>query len=361
MRVLLVNDVALGPGSGAEVHVARLAAALRDAGDEVAVFAGEVRHRGASRVLDVWDPSARRRLRRVAAEFAPDVVHHHNILRELSVSVVGAVPGVASVHTVHDWRLVRAHEGAEDAPRRSVVLAAKWAKGVVDRAVVRRSVDALIAVSAAQAARLRQCRLGPVSIVPYFTDPGDEPGPPGDDVVFAGQLLDHKGVDVLIAAFAAVADRFPGTTLRIAGGGPTRTALEQQAAALGARVRFEGVLDDDGVRRLLADARVVCVPSTRVTEGAPLIAMEGLLAGRPVVGTDSPAFRELLDDGDLGAIVGLRDPEALASALDRFLGDRAIAEKVGRRARDVGLERHATPNAVAAIRDIYGEAIARRA
>ena len=51
-RVLVVNDRAPGPGSGVEVHVARLVAALRAAGDEVELFAGEITHEGPRRALD---------------------------------------------------------------------------------------------------------------------------------------------------------------------------------------------------------------------------------------------------------------------------------------------------------------------
>lgn len=360
VRVLLVNDLAPGPGSGAEVHLARLAAALREAGDEVAVFAGEVVHRGAGRVLDVWDPRARRRLAALAERFRPDVVHHHNILRELSVSVATAVPGAASVHSVHDWRLLRAHEGAPGAGRRTPLLLAKELKGAFDRAVLRRHVDAVVAPSTSQAEALRAAGFRHVHVVPYFSDPGPEPPPPGDDVVYAGQLVDYKGVDVLIDAFASIAHRHPGATLHIAGDGAERAALEARARPLGPRVRFHGVVGEAGVRALLARARVVCTPSNRTTEGAPIAAAEGLLAGRPVVATDSAAFRELLADGELGAIVPLGDAAALAAELDRFLADPALAAKVGARARQRALARFATPAGVSALRGVYREAMARR-
>src|SRR5579872_621042 len=102
MRVLMVNDVAIESGWGAEAHLARLANGLRAAGDTVEVFAGERVHTGATRALDVWDPIARRELAERARRFQPDVIHHHNVLRELSVSVLGVPAGTPTVMTVHE-------------------------------------------------------------------------------------------------------------------------------------------------------------------------------------------------------------------------------------------------------------------
>src|SRR2546426_7331529 len=100
MRVLLVNDRSPVAGSGVEVHLGVLAGALEVAGDTVEMFAGEIVHRGPARLLDVWDPWARRALRRMAQGFQPDVVHHHNVVRELSVSVLGVPQHAACVLSV---------------------------------------------------------------------------------------------------------------------------------------------------------------------------------------------------------------------------------------------------------------------
>jgi len=360
VRVLLVNDNAPGPGSGVEVHVQRVADALRAAGDTVEVFAGAVRHAGARKALDVWDPMARRALRRVADRFQPDVVHHHNVIRELSVSVLGVPPGVAQVLTVHDYRLLRAHEGPEAEQRRSPLLAVKAVKGVLDRAVVRRRIDIVVAVSAALEGSLRDAGFPRVRTVANFADP-EPPGqalPPGDDVVYAGRLSPEKGLDVLIGAFASVAAAHPTACLRIAGEGPERPELERLAEARApGRIVFHGMLGAAEVRELMRRARVVCAPSTRVTEGAPLVAIEALLTGRPVLGTESPAFRELLRDGDLGPIVPWGDGAALAAALDLLLADRALAQQIGDRARAVAEEVHTPAAAVAALHEVYAAAM----
>ena len=110
MRILVVHDEPIERGYGAEAYVRRLVAGLRAAGDTVEVMAGERRHNGAAKLLDLWDPVARRMVTDRAKEFRPDVIHHHNIARELSASVLTAVPGVPAVMTVHDQRILGARE-----------------------------------------------------------------------------------------------------------------------------------------------------------------------------------------------------------------------------------------------------------
>jgi len=364
MRVLLVNDRAPGPGSGVEMHVARVARALEEAGDTVEVFGGEVQHDGIAKVLDVWDPAARRKVAERARRFQPDVVHHHNVVRELSVSVLGVPASAAQVLTVHDYRLVQAHEGSEGSQGSSIsypMLWAKSAKGVLDRAVVRRRVDVVIAVSQALGRRLDAARFPRVTTVENFADAERCWTPPdGHDLLFAGRLSEEKGLDVLIDAFAEVVDAGAPGCLRIAGTGPVEASLRSLAARVAPdRVVFEGLVSEERVRQLMRASRAVCAVSTRLTEGAPLVAIEALLVGRPVVATDSPAFRNLLERRErrLGLIVAPGDRAALVTALARVLTDDAYVRATGRLAYDVAAELHTPAHAVAELHRVYERAI----
>ena len=118
MRVMLVNDLPTDDpgGGGAEVYVGRLMAALARAGHEIDVFAGQVRHAGAARVLDLWDPRARAKLVRRVQQTRPDVVHFHNVVRELSVAAL-LVPA-PRVLTAHDILPREPRPGQRAAQRR---------------------------------------------------------------------------------------------------------------------------------------------------------------------------------------------------------------------------------------------------
>jgi glycosyltransferase involved in cell wall biosynthesis len=345
------------------VHVGRLAAALEGQGHVVDVFAAPRARRGIEKALDVWDPVARHRLLQHSARFRPDVVHYHNVLRELSVSVVGAVHGAAHVLTVHDYRILDVHEGPESERAWTPVSFAKHIKTAFDRARVKATVDVVIAVAESMATRLRAAGFPRVRTVPNFADADlGADGSLGSDLVYAGQLVPHKGVAVLIEAFARISESCPGTTLRIAGAGPEEPALRRLAAVVaGDRVQFEGLLDAPAMRGLMESARAVCIPATRLTEGLPLTGIEAMLAGRPLVATDSPAFRELAGAAGDVILVPPDDVETLAAALRPLLVDEGAARALGEQARAAASRRYSPEVALAELHRVYDEALARHA
>ncbi len=133
-------------------------------------------------------------------------------------------------------------------------------------------------------------------------------------ILVAARLQPIKGVDVAIAARAHLAT---DARLVIAGDGPERAALRARAAP---GTTFLGEVDTAHRDRLLREASVVVVPSRVIaagrTEGAPMIALEALAAGVPVVGSAVGGLRDL---GDVVQLVPPDDPYALARAIDRTL------------------------------------------
>ncbi|MEZ4398729.1 MAG: glycosyltransferase family 4 protein [Kofleriaceae bacterium] len=140
---------------------------------------------------------------------------------------------------------------------------------------------------------------------------------PSADVTIAvlARLVPIKGVDAAIAALAALPAR---CRLVIAGDGPERGSLAAAARAFGVadRVTFAGWLDGPARDALLAQADVVCVPSIVEhgrSEGTPLVALEALAAGVPLVATATGGLVEL---GTLGAhLIPPGAPRALAEAI----------------------------------------------
>jgi teichuronic acid biosynthesis glycosyltransferase TuaC len=146
-------------------------------------------------------------------------------------------------------------------------------------------------------------------------------GVPGPLIVSAGTLDDNKGQAILIAAMT----RLPGATLLIAGDGPNRPALEQQAAVLGERVRVIGAIPHADLAGLLAAADVFALASAR--EGLANVWVEALASGTPVVITDAGGAREVVTDPAYGRIVE-RTPEAFAAAITELLADPPAATAV---------------------------------
>jgi GalNAc-alpha-(1->4)-GalNAc-alpha-(1->3)-diNAcBac-PP-undecaprenol alpha-1,4-N-acetyl-D-galactosaminyltransferase len=144
-----------------------------------------------------------------------------------------------------------------------------------------------------------------------------------------GGLRQEKGHDVLIEAFAKLADRFPHWSLRIVGEGPRREALEIQArnAGVGARVTFAGTIADVGPEYSAADLFVV--PSSYESFG--LATAEALAAAIPAVGfADCPGTNEIIRDEVNGVLVSGPDrSEALALGLARLMGDQELRSRLG--------------------------------
>lgn len=158
-------------------------------------------------------------------------------------------------------------------------------------------------------------------------------------VAYAGHLYAWKGVDVLLEALA----RMPGTRGLIVGGHAEEPDLARVKAlagrlAISDRVTFTGMVDPGHVPDLLSQADVLALPnpasaiSTRFT--SPLKLFEYMAAGRPIVASDLPSIREVLDHEVNALLVTPGDPAAMAVAIERLVADPALASRLARAALD---------------------------
>jgi glycosyltransferase involved in cell wall biosynthesis len=147
----------------------------------------------------------------------------------------------------------------------------------------------------------------------------------------AARLSRQKAHHVLLRAVALLRADRPRLRLVVIGGGAEEPALRALVAELGiaGHVVFTGVRDD--VRELLPGCDVTCLSS--VHEGAPLVVLESMAAGVPVVATDCGAVRDLVADGREGYVVPVGDPAALAARLGTLLDDPRMRADMGERAR----------------------------
>lgn len=184
--------------------------------------------------------------------------------------------------------------------------------------------DFAVAVSSFGRAQLMRradpARWGRIAVIRCGIVPADFPAalplPPGPlRLVCIGRIAEQKGQLVLIEAFARLAAGQPGVSLVLAGDGPMRPAVEAAIAARGlaGRVTITGWLDEAGVRAALAAAHALVLPS--LAEGLPVVIMEAMAAGRPVISTFVAGIPELVSPGETGWLVPAGDDGALAAAL----------------------------------------------
>ena len=147
-------------------------------------------------------------------------------------------------------------------------------------------------------------------------------------VVFVGRLRRYKGAQLAIRALPRVLERVPEATLRIAGDGPYRAALEALALRLGVagRVRFLGAVSPAAKVDALNAAQVALAPSPK--EGWGLTVIEANACGTPVVASRSPGLVESVRDGETGLLVPHGDVPALADAIVRLLSDAPLRLKL---------------------------------
>ena len=162
---------------------------------------------------------------------------------------------------------------------------------------------------------------------PPGLDPGASPIPTPDGAVHllsVGRLEAVKRHDLAIGAMAHVAS--PDVRLSVVGEGPERTRLEQLAAA-DSRITVAGALDDPALIQRYRDASaVIAVPEE---EDLGYIALEAMLAGRPVVTCDdSGGIAELVGSDERGLITD-PSPAALGSAIERLVGDAEAMSRLG--------------------------------
>ena len=147
-------------------------------------------------------------------------------------------------------------------------------------------------------------------------------------VITAGRLTRQKGYDMLLEAFAVVADRHPAWELRIFGGGAKQSALKAQTTELGLddRVRFGGVTPQ--LEKQLTEASLY-VMSSRF-EGFPMVLLEAMTVGLPVVSFDCPTGpAEILTHGHDGLLVPPNDVAGLAAAIEELINDPARRRALG--------------------------------
>jgi glycosyltransferase involved in cell wall biosynthesis len=194
---------------------------------------------------------------------------------------------------------------------------------------VSRWIDLIIVGSerAAQGIRDQVGYGGPIATLPWMVeavrrdaDPAARE-PTGTLVVgTAGRLESEKGHSFLIEAMPRVLQS-TAARLVVAGAGSLRAALEDLAARLGVRehIEFCGAQDDVGMEQFWSRIDLLVLPSLR--EGSPLVGLEAMARGIPVIATDVGGVSELLGNGRCGRVVEARSPAALADAILEMAAD----------------------------------------
>jgi glycosyltransferase involved in cell wall biosynthesis/SAM-dependent methyltransferase len=159
-----------------------------------------------------------------------------------------------------------------------------------------------------------------------------------DEVLYAGQLVRRKRVDLLIEAMAELPEPMRATSrLSIVGEGPERDALEALARERGVKAVFEARIPHDELLTRMAHCAVYAQASE--LEGHPKAVLEAMAMGAAVVVADSPGLGSVIDHGLTGLKLPLL-PEAFGRSFEMLLGDEELRTSLGLGAARVVRERY---------------------
>ena len=180
-------------------------------------------------------------------------------------------------------------------------------------------------------------------------------GIPDDRFVvgWIGRMTAIKRVPDILTSFKLLRDRGIDATLCLVGDGPDREPAERQAKELGIarHVISLGYQRDVSPYYALFDAFVL--PSAN--EGTPVVAIEALAAGRPVVATRVGGVPDVVTEGEDGYLVDVGDVEAIADALERLARDPELRRALGERGRELVVPRYRVERLVDDIDALYRE------
>jgi len=348
VKIALVSPYDYVHPGGVNSHVAHLAAQFRRLGHDVTVIAPVARDQtvpegvlAVSRSITTFksggsssrvslSPRISGRVKRILVQQRFDVVHVHNPLPPV-VSVAflrnrDAAPGTTLVATLHEYR-------SDKNPFFTL------GDSMIHRWMER--LDGRIAVSEPGRQFNSTYFPGDYAVIPNGIDVSQFSGPDGAPferyrdgrpvVLFLGRLEYRKGFKYLLRAWPWVRAVVPDARLLVVGAYNKR---QKRPYVLYARkrdirgVRFVGPASERDKARYYRTADVYCAPSTGF-ESFGIVLLEGMASGVPVVASDIPGFRSVLDDGVQGVLAQPRNPHAIAKAIIELLEDPERRAQMG--------------------------------
>ena len=312
----------------------------------------------------LYNPRSIREVRRILHEYSPDIVHVHNLYPLISPSVLSCIKasGIPIVMTVHNYRLVcpnglffnkygiceRCAGGrewycvrfnCEESLPKSLGYAIRnaWARVAQHYSY---NIDAFLCLTGFQKNKLVNNGIPPhkCHILPNFAEiePDEDHCPEAHHdcggFLFIGRLNRQKGIDVIVES----ANLSPEASFRFAG---SVDASFIDIRALPSNAQWLGAVDDEQRRLQLLKSRAL-VFASRSYEGFPMVFLEAMQHGLPVIAPRLAGYPEIVREGVNGWLFTPGDADGLAHIVRKIQGDPDQASMYGRNGREILLKEY---------------------
>jgi len=382
MRILIAHNFYSSRGPSGENAVVQNEVALLRAGglqvELLAVHSDNIDERGLRNTAALAAAPIRHSAGVAATKaaiqrFQPDILHVHNVYPLLSPAVVHLARryGVPVVQTIHNYRhrcmngllfrdghpCMECVDAGSAGPgirhacyRNSRPQSVAMGVGLTWHRNTWRNLDHYIALNEFVKAFLEGNGVPAdrITVRPtYIADAGAPVESTSSDVLFVGRLEQAKGILLLLESWSA--SDAQGRTLHIAGSGPAESEV-RRAAAVDPSITYHGTLPRDAVQHLMDQCSLIALPSQSL-EAGPLVLVEALSRGRPLVCNDVGGLRAMV--GDAGLVV---EPtvQAWVKALRIDEADLSLMKVAARRRY---LDRHTPEQALGASLAVYQRAL----
>ena len=330
----------------------------------------------------IWSNSTYREMRDLIETEKPDIVHFHSIFPQISPSAYKACydQGIPVIHTLHNYRqicpgalLQRNEKPCELCLHGSILNSLRYrcyrnsllATSALTGMIVfnrllgtyNKYVTQYIALTEFAASRMI---LGGVTedlltIKPNFLSTEPEPGKGvGNYAVFVGRLSQEKGLRTLINAWVDI-----DMKLKVIGDGPLKEELITLSEKNSKNIEFCGYIDQTKILDIVRDAALQIVPS-ECYEGFPMVLLEALACGTPVIGSDIGSIGEILVDGVTGLKFEAGNSNALKIAVQSLMSDKGLLQSLRTSARHTFDQKYKQDISYNILMNIYNDALKQK-
>lgn len=173
-------------------------------------------------------------------------------------------------------------------------------------------------------------------------------------ILYAGRLDPGKGIQYLIAAFSHLLNEVPKARLLLVGDGYLSGFIKEIASArnLERSVFVEDSVDQDSMPKVFSAADIVVLPSTK-EEACPMVLLEAMASGKPVIATRVGGVPEIIDDGENGILVTPSNVKDLTDAMFKTIESKNLAKTLAKNGREKAEKEHSLEYVAREYRSLY--------